>query len=106
MAKLPIEPTTPWETARPQLEKQAEFLAIPHEYERARIYKEYMKDLTESCMHSHEKRKKRSKKSKKHRRSSSVSSQEESENRRKKSKKSKYSDSSDANQSDSETEYR
>lgn len=51
LAKLPIEPTTPWETARPQLEKQPEFQAIPAEYERARIYKEYMKDLTESCMH-------------------------------------------------------
>merc|ERR1712029_708699 len=73
LAKLPIEPTTPWETARPQLEKQPEFEAITQEYERARIYKEYMKDLEESCSHSHNKRKKKSKKSKKHRRSSSVS---------------------------------
>ena len=57
LAKLPIEPSTPWETARPQLEKESEFEAIPHEYERARIYKEYMKDLEESCSHSHNKRK-------------------------------------------------
>merc|ERR1712086_1145248 len=52
LAKLPIEPTTPWETARPQLERE-------------RVYKEFMKDLEESCMHSHTKRKKsKSKKSK------------------------------------------
>merc|ERR1712223_955721 len=78
LAKLPIEPTTPWETARPQLEKEPEFEAISQEYERARIYKEFMKDLEESCMHSHTTRKKsKSKKSKKHRRSSSVSSDED-----------------------------
>merc|ERR1719369_552796 len=78
LARLPIEPTTPWETARPQLEKEPEFEAISQEYERARIYKEFMKDLEESCMHSHTKRKKsKSKKSKKHRRSSSNSSDED-----------------------------
>lgn len=108
LAKLPIDPSTPYETARPQLEKESEFEAIPHEYERMRIYKEYMKDLEESCSHSHSKRKKRSKKSKKHRRSSSVSSLEsvdDSSSRRKKSSKNngksgKYSDFSDSSVGD------
>ena len=105
LAKLPIEPTTPWETARPQLEKEPEFEAISQEYERARIYKEFMKDLEESCMHSHTKRKKsKSKKSKKHRRSSSVSSDEDRGRSSKKSRdrggKSKYSDMSEHDSSD------
>merc|ERR1712156_717137 len=105
LAKLPIEPTTPWETARPQLEKEPEFEAISQEYERARIYKEFMKDLEESCMHSHTKRKKsKSKKSKKHRRSSSVSSDEDRGRSSKKSRdrggKSKYSDMSEHDSTD------
>ena len=112
LAKLPIEPSTPWETARPQLEKQPEFEAITQEYERARIYKEYMKDLEESCSHSHNKRKKKSKKSKKHRRSSSVSSRDSYDDSRSRDKKrknggksSKYSDSESSDQdSDSERE--
>merc|ERR1712141_574401 len=62
LAKLPIEPSTPWETARPQLEKEPEFEAVSQEFERQRIYKEFMKDLEESCQHSHNKRKKKSKK--------------------------------------------
>jgi len=116
LAKLPIEPTTPWETARPQLEKEPEFEAISQEYERARIYKEFMKDLEESCMHSHTKRKKsKSKKSKKHRRSSSNSSDEDrGRDRSKKSRnggggdrdrggKSKYSDMSDSSDYDSDS---
>ena len=112
LAKLPIDPSTPWETARPQLEKQPEFEAITQEYERARIYKEYMKDLEESCSHSHNKRKKKSKKSKKHRRSSSVSSRDSYDDSRSRDKKrknggksSKYSDSESSDQdSDSERE--
>jgi len=109
LAKLPIEPTTPWETARPQLEKEPEFEAISQEYERARIYKEFMKDLEESCMHSHTKRKKdkKSKKSKRHRRgSSSVSSDDDRGRSSKKSGrngggKSKYSDMSGGEKGDS-----
>merc|ERR1712038_813502 len=90
LAKLPIEPSTPWETARPQLEKQPEFEAVSQEFERQRIYKEFMKDLEESCQHSHNKRKKKSKKSKKHRRSSSVSSRDSyEENRNRTSRKNK-----------------
>jgi len=118
LAKLPIEPTTPWETARPQLEKESEFEAISQEYERARIYKEFMKDLEESCMHSHTKRKKsKSKKSKKHRRSSSVSSEDDRGRNSKKSRnggerggdrdrggKSKYSDMSDSSENDSDSD--
>merc|ERR1719350_181623 len=112
LAKLPIEPTTPWETARPQLEKEPEFEAIKQEFERERVYKEFMKDLEESCMHSHTKRKKsKSKKSKKHRRSSSVSSDDGGRGRssNKKSRnggggKSKYSDMSGSDSGDFESD--
>merc|ERR1712223_2313217 len=108
LAKLPIEPTTSWETARPQLEKEPEFEAISQEYERQRIYKEFMKDLEESCMHSHTKRKKSKSKKSKHRRSSSVSSRDSyEENRNRTSRKNKngkssgkYSDMSDQTLSD------
>ena len=109
LAKMPIEPSTPWETARPQLEKEPEFEAISQEFERTRIYKEFMKDLEESCQHSHNKRKKKSKKSKKHRRSSSVSSRDSYEENRNRSSSrknkngkssSKYSDMSDQTLSD------
>ena len=111
LAKMPIESTTPWETARPELEKEPEFEAIPHEYERARIYKEFMKDLEESCTHSHSKRKKRSKKSKKHRRSSSVSS--EDDRKRSKSRRNdrdrdrnRHSDITETSESDSDSHRR
>merc|ERR1712051_1128953 len=114
LAKLPIEPTTPWETARPQLEKEPEFEAIKQEFERERVYKEFMKDLEESCMHSHTKRKKsKSKKSKKHRRSSSVSSDDGGGRGRSSNKKSrngggggksKYSDMSGSDSGDFESD--
>ena len=42
---MPIEPSTPWETARPQLEKEPEFEAVSQEFERQRIYKEFMKGI-------------------------------------------------------------
>ena len=45
LAKMPIEPSTPWETARPQLEKEPEFEAVSQEFERQRIYKEFMKGI-------------------------------------------------------------
>jgi pre-mRNA-processing factor 40 len=105
LAKSPfIEPSTPWEDARPKLEKESDFEAIVHEYERVRIYKEFLKDLEESCSHSHSKRSKKRSKKKKQRRSSSVSSVdsvEEHSSRRKKSKNgkstaAKYSDFSDS----------
>merc|ERR1712141_745700 len=42
-----------WEDIRPKLEGEAAFEAIPHEYEKVRMFKDFQKDLEETCMHNH-----------------------------------------------------
>ena len=42
-----------WEDVRPKLEGEAAFEAIPHEYEKVRMFKDFQKDLEETCMHNH-----------------------------------------------------
>merc|ERR1712080_769602 len=38
-----------WEDIRPKLEGEAAFEAIPHEYEKIRMFKDFQKDLEETC---------------------------------------------------------
>ena len=42
-----------WEDIRPKLEGETAFEAIPHEYEKIRMFKDFQKDLEETCMHNH-----------------------------------------------------
>ena len=42
-----------WEDVRPKLEGESAFEAIPHEYEKIRMFKDFQKDLEETCMHNH-----------------------------------------------------
>jgi len=93
-----------WEDVRGNLEGDAAFEAIAQEYERVRIFKEFIKDLEETCGHNHG-RPKKTKKSKKEKKkskqldssASSADSEEEvvpvKETSKRKKKKRKYSSS-------------
>ena len=48
-----MDSTMQWEDIRPKLEGEAAFEAIPHEYEKVRMFKDFQKDLEETCMHNH-----------------------------------------------------
>ena len=48
-----IDSSMQWEDIRPKLEGEAAFEAIPHEYEKIRMFKDFQKDLEETCMHNH-----------------------------------------------------
>lgn len=76
--KYNVKPDQGWDDIRDKLEGEPEFESITLESEKVRIFKEFQKDLEESCTHSHSsKRKKKAKKTKKARRSSSLSSIDE-----------------------------
>nr|CAG4644787.1 EOG090X064W [Leptodora kindtii] len=62
-----------WDECRPNLEEDPAFEAITLESERVRIFKEYQRDMEESCGHHHSRSKKNKKKEKKHKRRSSSS---------------------------------
>ena len=48
-----MDSKTQWEDIRSKLEGEAAFEAIPHEYEKVRMFKDFQKDLEETCMHNH-----------------------------------------------------
>merc|ERR1711953_1561813 len=48
-----LEGSLQWEDVRPKLEGESAFEAIPHEYEKIRMFKDFQKDLEETCMHNH-----------------------------------------------------
>jgi len=107
-----IDENTLWEDIRQKLEGEPAFESITQEYERMRIFKEFQRDLEETCTHSHSRKKsKKSKKSRKRSPSSSSESEEADQQpavkSSKKSKKSKrYSDSDSSGGSDSENQSR
>ena len=44
---------TKWEDIVGKIEKESAFLAVQDEQERLRMFKDYQKDLEETCMHNH-----------------------------------------------------
>jgi len=68
-----IDHVAVWEESRSKLEGDAAFDSITLESERVRIFKEYQRDMEESCGHHHSRSKKNKKKEKKQKRRSSSS---------------------------------
>ena len=48
-----MDSTMQWEEVRPKLEGESAFEAIQHEHEKVRMFKDFQKDLEETCMHNH-----------------------------------------------------
>jgi len=63
-----------WEEARPTLESDPAFESISVEADRIRIFKEYQRDMEETCGHHHSRSKRNKKKEKKQKRRSSSKS--------------------------------
>merc|ERR1712071_438179 len=68
-----IDHVAVWEESRSKLEGDAAFDSITLESERVRIFKDYQRDMEESCGHHHSRSKKNKKKEKKQKRRSSSS---------------------------------
>merc|ERR1712013_375755 len=96
-AEINVEEQTVWEEVQVQLMDKAAYMAVTEE-QAVKMFKDYQKDLSETCQHNHGKRK--NKKSKKKKKASSSSSDSEAETRRR--KKRKDSDSSDSDASEEE----
>ena len=48
-----LTPETAWDDIVGKIEKESAFLAVTDEAERLRMFKDYQKDLEETCMHNH-----------------------------------------------------
>eukprot|EP00092_Neocalanus_flemingeri_P017009 GFUD01018396.1.p1 GENE.GFUD01018396.1~~GFUD01018396.1.p1 ORF type:complete len:772 (-),score=299.87 GFUD01018396.1:2031-4274(-) len=96
-AEMSVEDHSVWEEVQVQLMDKAAYMAVTEE-QAVKMFKDFQKDLSETCLHNHGKRK--NKKSKKKKKASSSSSESEVETRRGR-KKRKDSESSE---SDSEEE--
>jgi len=48
-----LTPETPWDDVVAKIEKESAFQAVTDEAERQRMFKDYQKDLEETCMHNH-----------------------------------------------------
>ncbi|CAH0771100.1 unnamed protein product [Bemisia tabaci] len=101
LREFDVDYKTEWEEIRPKIEKQDAFKAIIAESERIRVFKEYQRDIDESCNHHHSrsKKSKRNKKNRKRSRSRSHGSGSDSDHhgrrRRRRSHSSHSSDGSD-----------
>merc|ERR1719369_1787204 len=95
--ELNVKPHSDWSDIKVQLMDKAAYMAVTGE-QAVKMFKDYQKDLSETCQHNHGKRK--NKKSKKKKKASSSSSESEAETRRR--KKRKESDSSDSDASEKE----
>jgi len=97
-AELSVEDHSVWEEVQVQLMDKAAYMAVTEE-QAVKMFKDFQKDLSETCLHNHGKRK--NKKSKKKKKASSSSSDSEAEARRARKKK-KDSESSDSEVSEEE----
>merc|ERR1712025_330158 len=92
-----VDEKSSWDDIRIQIMDKEAFMAVTED-QAAKMFKDYQRDLTETCQHNHGKKK--NKKSKKKKRVSSSSSESEMESRR--GKKRRDSDSSEEDSSDEE----
>jgi len=97
-AEINVEDHSVWEEVQVQLMDKAAYMAVTED-QAVKMFKDYQRDLSETCLHNHGKRK--NKKSKKKKKASSSSSESEVETRRAKKKK-KDSDSSESDGSEEE----
>merc|ERR1712083_541838 len=102
LSDMNVEEQTRWDDVKAQLEDTNAYQAVTPE-QAQKMFRDYQRDLQESCTHNHSK--KRSKKNKKKKRTTSSSSDSEQERGRK--KKSRHSDSgSESGGSDSERRHK
>merc|ERR1712179_745949 len=87
-AEINVEEQTVWEEVQVQLMDKAAYMAVTEE-QAVKMFKDYQKDLSETCQHNHGKRKNKKSKKKKKASSSSSDSEERSRKKRKKKKKGK-----------------
>merc|ERR1712126_609908 len=92
-----VDEKSDWDEIRLQIMDKEEFMAITED-QAQKMFKDYQRDLTETCQHNHGKKK--NKKSKKKKRVSSSSSDSEADSRR--GRKRRESDSSEEDSSDEE----
>merc|ERR1711872_472973 len=85
-AEINVEEQTVWEEVQVQLMDKAAYMAVTEE-QAVKMFKDYQKDLSETCQHNHGKRK--NKKNKKKKKASSSSSDSETETRRGRKKRKK-----------------
>jgi len=97
-AEVNVDDHSAWEEVRVQLMDKSAYMAVTEE-QAVKMFKDYQKDLSETCLHNHGKKK--NKKGKKKKKASSSSSDSETEVRRAK-KKRKDSDTSDSDVSEEE----
>merc|ERR1711902_377257 len=94
---LHVDEKSSWEEARMQIMDKEAFMAITEE-QAVKMFRDYQRDLSETCQHNHGKKK--AKKSKKKKRVSSSSSENEMVERR--YRKKRDSDTSDTDESEEE----
>jgi len=94
---LNVDEKSSWDEMKIKLMDKEEFMAITED-QAQKMFKDYQRDLTETCQHNHGKKK--NKKSKKKKRVSSSSSDSEADSRR--GRKRRESDSSEEDSSDEE----
>merc|ERR1712098_336127 len=96
-SNLNVDENSSWDEMKLKLMDKEEFMAVTEE-QAQKMFKDYQRDLTETCQHNHGKKK--NKKSKKKKRVSSSSSDSEADSRR--GRKRRDSDSSEEDSSDEE----
>merc|ERR1712098_291106 len=100
-SNLNVDENSSWDEMKLKLMDKEEFMAVTEE-QAQKMFKDYQRDLTETCQHNHGKKK--NKKSKKKKRVSSSSSDSEADERSRKKKKKRDRDSSrDSSESDSDS---
>merc|ERR1711971_580917 len=99
--EINVEETSSWAEVMPKIEDKDAFKAVT-EAQAEKMFKDYQKDLGETCLHNHGKKK--SKKSKKKKKASSSESESDGEAEKRKSRK-RSKKETDSSESDSDSDY-
>merc|ERR1712083_850576 len=99
--EINVEETSSWTEVMAKIQDKEAFTAIT-EAQAEKMFKDYQKDLGETCLHNHGKRK--SKKSKKKKKASSSESESEGEAEKRKGRK-RSKKESESSESDSDSDY-
>ena len=99
--EINVEETSSWAEVMAKIQDKEAFLAVT-EAQAEKMFKDYQKDLGETCLHNHGKKK--SKKSKKKKKASSSESESDGEAEKRKSRK-RSKKETDSSESDSDSDY-
>merc|ERR550517_1265910 len=99
--EINVEETSSWTEVMAKIQDKEAFTAVT-EAQAEKMFKDYQKDLGETCLHNHGKRK--SKKSKKKKKASSSESESDGEAEKRKSRK-RSKKESESSESDSDSDY-